>query len=124
MTLALWCLLAACFLPVLCAGLAKWGFRDYDNNAPREWLARQTGWRARANAAQANSFEALPLFVSAVLVAHWLRAPQPMVDALAVAWVALRVAYVGCYVADLATLRSLCWLGAVVAAVWMFVLGA
>jgi predicted alpha/beta hydrolase family esterase len=44
----------------------------YDNHDPRAWLARQTDWRARANAAQANSFEALPFFMGAVIIAHQL----------------------------------------------------
>jgi uncharacterized MAPEG superfamily protein len=37
----------------------------YDNSDPRGWLARQAGWKARADAAQANSFEALPFFIGA-----------------------------------------------------------
>ena len=43
MTLALWCLLVAALLPIACAGIAKWGFQGFDNNNPREWLARQQG---------------------------------------------------------------------------------
>ena len=69
-TLAYWCVLVAALLPIVCAGIAKWGTfgkprRDggFDNENPRAWLARQTDWRARANAAQANSFEALPFFI-------------------------------------------------------------
>ena len=52
----------------------------YDNSDPRGWLARQTDWRARANAAQANSFEALPFFIGAVIIAHQLGAPQTRLD--------------------------------------------
>ena len=73
-TVAYWCVLIAALLPIVCAGIAKWGAfnkprRDggYDNANPRAWLARQTDWRARANAAQANSFEALPFFIVAGL---------------------------------------------------------
>ena len=64
-------------LPIVCAGIAKYGMfskshRDggYDNNNPRAWLAKQTDWRARANAAQTNTFEALPFFFAAVIIAH------------------------------------------------------
>lgn len=69
MTVANYCMIVAALLPVLCAALAKSGGygkrrRDggFDNHDPRSWLSRQTGWQARANAAQANGFEALPLF--------------------------------------------------------------
>ena len=78
--MAYWCVLIAALLPIACAGLAKWGMigkprreGGFDNNNPRAWLARQTDWRARANAAQANSFEALPFFIGAVIIAHQLR---------------------------------------------------
>jgi uncharacterized MAPEG superfamily protein len=111
------CVLAACLLPIVAAGVAKWGTFSrpsgqggYDNRDPRAWLARQTGRRARANAAQANSFEALPLFVAAVLTAQQLQVAQPVIDGLALAFVALRAAYIALYVADLASARTLVWM--------------
>jgi uncharacterized MAPEG superfamily protein len=72
-TLANYCILAACVLPIVCTGIAKApGFgkrrRDggYDNHDPRAWLARQTGaCGARPTTRQANGFEALPLFIAA-----------------------------------------------------------
>lgn len=89
-TLAYWCVLVAALLPIVCAGIAKWGTFSkpphaggYDNGNPRAWLARQTDWRARANAAQANSFEALPFFIGAVVIAHQLGAYQTRLDLLA-----------------------------------------
>ena len=88
------------------------GFRGSDNHDPRAWLARQTGWRARANAAQANSFEALPFFIGAVIIAHQLGAPQPRLDLLAWGFVALRLVYIALYVADKANARSLVWMAA------------
>ncbi len=119
MTVASFCLLVACVLPIVCAGIAKSGTFStprsqggYDNSDPRAWLARQTGRRARANAAQANSFEALPLFIAAVLVAQQAGAAQGLVDALAVAFVLLRVAYIALYVGDRAALRSVVWIAA------------
>jgi uncharacterized MAPEG superfamily protein len=119
-TLAYWCVLAAAFLPILCAGIAKSGqFRiarsrgGYDNHDPRAWLARQTDWRARANAAQANSFEALPFFIGAVVIAHQLGAQQMRIDVLALVWVILRLVYVLLYVADQPGARSLVWTVAV-----------
>jgi uncharacterized MAPEG superfamily protein len=116
MTIAQLCLLVACVLPVVCAGLAKSkGFgkrrRDggFDNHAPREWLAKQQGWQARANAAQANSWEALPIFLAGLFIAHQHQAAQATVDALALGFIAARLAYIGLYLADQASLRSLAW---------------
>ena len=52
MKISVLCLLIAGVLPLISTAIAKWGFRDFDNHYPREWLARQTGFRARANAAK------------------------------------------------------------------------
>lgn len=108
MTIAEACLLIAGLMPYLAAGLAK-SHPSYDNRAPREWLARQVGWRGRANAAQANAFEAFPLFAACVLLAEWRHAPQALVNGLAAAFIAARIAYLGCYVADWPQLRSVLW---------------
>ena len=106
----------ASLLPIVCAGIAKWGAfgkprraGGYDNDNPRAWLASQSQWRARANAAQANSFEALPFFLGAVLVAQQLAVPQIRLDVLALAFVALRLAYIVCYVAAWSSARSIIW---------------
>ena len=131
MTIAYFCIIVACLLPIGCAGLAKSrGFGrprregGFDNEQPREWLAKLTGWQARANAAQANSFEALPLFVGGVLVAHQLQAAQDTIDALALAFIAVRLAFVGAYLADKASLRSVIWFAGVVISVTLFFIGA
>lgn len=115
-TLAYWCLLVAALLPMLCAGLSKAGSfgksrhqGGYDNHNPRAWLQQQKGWRARANAAQANTHEALPFFMAAVVIAHQLQAPQGWLDLLAAAFIALRLLYIALYVADFASLRSVVW---------------
>ncbi|MBS0293150.1 MAG: MAPEG family protein [Proteobacteria bacterium] len=109
-TVAYGCVLIAALLPMACALLAKGGaFRGRDNHDPRAWLARQSGWRARANAAQANSFEALPFFIGAVIIAHQLAVPQTLLDLLACAFIVLRLCYIGLYVADLPTARSTVW---------------
>ena len=63
----------------------------------------------RANAAQANSFEALPLFIAAVLVAGQHQADPARVDQLALAFIACRVAYIAAYLGDKAMLRSTIW---------------
>ena len=129
MTIADSCLLVACLLPIACAGIAKWpGYGrtrhegGFDNNNPRQWLAGLQGFQARANAAQMNSFEALPVFIAGVLVAEHLRASQPVIDALALAFVAARVGYIGAYLADRASLRSLLWSTGLACCVAMFFL--
>ena len=115
-TVAYWAVLVAALLPIACAWLAKSGQMTrprreggLDNQHPREWLARQTDWRARANAAQANSFEALPFFIGAVIIAHQLGGSQVRVDVLAFLFVVLRVLYIMMYVANMANARSLLW---------------
>ncbi len=122
MTLALWCVLVAGLLPYAGTAAAKWGFKRYDNNNPRDWLAGQTGFRARGNAAQANSFETFPLFAAAVLVATLLKAPQAWLDTLAAGYVLVRLGYLYCYVSDRASLRSLCWLIGQILSVAIFLL--
>lgn len=115
-TLAHWCVLVAALLPIACAGIAKAGMfgksrrqGGYDNDNPRAWLARQTDWRARANAAQANSFEALPFFIGAVIIAHQLGAHQARLDILAFLFVVLRIMYIMMYVSGMAMVRSVIW---------------
>ena len=115
-TVAYGCVLVAALLPTVCAGLAKRGGfgkprKDggYDNHDPCAWLARQSGYSARANAAQANSFEALPFFIGAVIIAHQLGAAQGWLDGLAVLFVMLRILYIWLYVADKANARSAVW---------------
>ncbi len=91
-TLAYWCVLAAALLPIVCAGIAKWGMfgkprRDggFDNDNPRAW-------------------------VGAVVIAHQLGAYQARLDLLAFVFVVLRLVFIMLYVANLANLRSLVWL--------------
>ena len=110
LTLAYWCVLVAVGLPYAAAYIAKAGdFRRSDNETPREWAARQSGWRARAMAAQANSFEGLPFFIGAVIVAHQLGAAQARIDLLAAAYVMLRIAYIALYIKGFGSARSAAW---------------
>lgn len=129
-TVAYWCVFVAAVLPIVCAGIAKWGMfstprRDggFDNANPRAWLARQTDWRARANAAQANSFEALPFFMGAVIIAQQLGAHQARLDVLAFLYIVLRLLFVMMYVAGLPAARSLVWTLAFAINVAIFFLG-
>jgi uncharacterized MAPEG superfamily protein len=110
LTLAYWCVLAAALLPYLAAYIAKIGnFRLRDNQAPRDWMGRQAGWRARALVAQNNSFEGLPFFIGAVVIAHQLGAAQARLDMLAAAYVLLRIVYIALYIRGFGSARSTVW---------------
>ena len=109
MTIAFACVLFVGLLPYVAAGIAKKGFEGYDNGQPRTRLAKQTGFRARANAAQANLFESLPLFFAAVIIASLMQAPQARLDLLALGFVISRIAYLICYVGNWPTTRSIVW---------------
>ncbi|MEZ2293882.1 MAPEG family protein [Variovorax sp. RCC_210] len=110
LTVAYWCVFVACGLPYLSAWIAKAGsFGPRDNQHPRDWAARQSGWRARANSAQANSFEGLPFFIGAVVIAHQLGAAQSHLDMLAVAYVVLRAIYIALYIKGVGGARSAVW---------------
>jgi uncharacterized MAPEG superfamily protein len=110
MTIAYWCVLFMGLFPIVAAGIAKKGFEGYDNGMPRQWLAKQTGFRARANAAQANLFESLPLFFAAVIIASKSNGPQGRIDLLAIGFVLTRIVYLICYLANWPTTRSIVWL--------------
>ena len=42
MPIALWCVLVAAVLPIVCVGIAKAKGPRYDNRNPRAWLAQET----------------------------------------------------------------------------------
>ena len=110
MTSAALAVMVAGLLPIVCAGIAKWKARGYDNHDPRAWLARQEGWRARADAAQSNSLEAFPFFAAAVVLALQAGVDADTVAQWAWLFVGLRLVYIFCYVTDRATVRSLVWM--------------
>jgi len=120
MTIAYWCVLFMGLFPYVAAGIAKKGFEGYDNGMPRQWLAKQTGFRARANAAQANLFESLPFFFAAIVIATIAGAPQGRLDLLALGFVAARITYLICYVANWPATRSIVWLAGIACVVAIF----
>ena len=127
MTLAFWMILAAAMLPYMATAYAKFsagGGATYDNSAPRANVETLPPARRRAYWAQLNGFEALPPFAAAVIVAHLAGASADLIDALAVAFVALRIAYTFLYIHDKPTARSLVWLAGLSCVVGLFVAGA
>jgi uncharacterized MAPEG superfamily protein len=117
MTIANWCIAAACMLPAAVALMPKVasmaGKDRYDNHLPREWAQRQTGSGKRAIAAQLNGFEALPLFIAAVILAQNAHVDQGRIDMLALAFLGIRIIYSLLYLANLGTMRTLVWFSGV-----------
>lgn len=117
-------ILAACLLPYVFTIIAKKaaGFRARDNQNPREFLAKSTGLASRAHAVQQNSFESLPLFIAAVLMAEYLVLSQSLVMTFGIAYLVFRVLYGICYLANWATLRSIVWLLSILCPVTLLLL--
>ena len=116
MTIALFCILLAAVMPITCAGLAKGramsvSHRDggYDNRNPRDWIAKQDGFRKWAQAAQENCWEALPFFAAAVIVSHMLGVIGWLPNVLAVSFIVLRAIYIWFYVTAKQRQRSVVW---------------
>lgn len=126
MTTAYWCVLAAILLPYVWTGVAKFtsGFRPQDNHNPREYLDKLQGPAKRAHWAQLNTFESVPGFMAAVIIAHLAAAPQGKIDAIAIAYVVLRLLYGILYITDQARLRSLVWAAGLGCVVALFVVAA
>jgi len=119
MPIALWCVLAAAILPLLSVLPAKLN-KEFDNARPRDPNYWREGFRARAQGAQANGFEAFPFFAAAVFVALNQGGSPDLINRLAVLFVLLRLIYIGCYWADRATPRSLAWMAGFVTTVALF----
>ena len=121
MTIAYWCVLLAALMPYVATSIAKAGGERFSNRYPRRWLEQQQGIRARANGAQANSFEAFPFFAAAVIIAHLTGAPQERIDGLALGFVAVRASYIVFYLADWHWARSVIWLVGLLVCLTIFV---
>ena len=126
MTIAFWCVLIAAYLPIVWTAVAKFSgnFGLDENRNPREYLETLSGWRKRAHWAQLNGFEAFPPFAAAVIIAHFLRAPQATINGLALAFIALRILHGIFYLADKASLRSVVWFAAVGCVIAIFIVAA
>ena len=124
MTFAYWCVLVAAIMPIVWVGAAKVGSSGYDNNRPREFLARLTGWQQRASWAQDNALEAFPPFAAAVIIAQSAGALQATVDILAGLFVVARTLHGLFYITDRGPLRSFSWLIGFLCVIGLFVAAA
>lgn len=125
MTIAYWCVLVAIFLPYVWFGVANAkGGKERSNHYPRDFVARAEGTAKRALGAHLNTFETNPGFYAAVIIAHLAHAPQGRIDALAIAYVVVRLAYGLFYIGDKAAARSATWFLSLVCIVGLFVISA
>ncbi|EPF81603.1 MAPEG family protein [Acinetobacter rudis] len=116
-------ILIACLLPYVFSLLARLfgGFKVEDNQDPRAFFAKTTGLAARANAAQQNSFESLPLFIAAVLMAEYMVIPQILIMMMGIAYIVLRILYGICYLANWSSLRSVIWVLSMACPIWLLI---
>jgi len=120
MPFAYWCVLIAALLPIAWAKYAKSGFVG-DNRHPRNIIDSLPPQKRRAYAAHQNAFESFPFFAAAVIIAITQGAPVGIVNALAAAYVLLRVVHGCLYVGDQPSLRSLVFAAAFVVNIAIFV---
>jgi uncharacterized MAPEG superfamily protein len=110
MTVAEWMIFGAVTLYLLTVALVKaFGYRTFDNANPRDPGFYKPGIRARALGAHINGIETFPFFAAAVLLAEFRHQPQHWVDLLAVAFLAVRIAFILAYLGNRPTLRTLLW---------------
>ena len=124
MTIAFWTLLAAIAFPWLMAVIKKSALAtsgNYNNSAPRAGLENLQGVSQRALWAEKNSFEILPAYIAAILVAHVAGAEQAYIDLAAILFIVSRVLYALCYLMDWATLRSIVWTLGIACIIGLFV---
>lgn len=110
MTIAEWSLLAAVVLYLLTlAPFKPLAGREFDNAKPRDPAFWEKPIRQRAMHAHLNGIETFPLFAAAVLLAEFRGCDQGRVDALAAAFVAIRVLFVAAYLGDRPWTRTALW---------------
>jgi uncharacterized MAPEG superfamily protein len=110
MTIAEWSLLAAVILYLLTlAPFKPMGHREFDNAKPRDPAFWAAPLRTRALHAHINGIETFPFFAAAVLLAEFRGCPQGRIDALAVAFIAIRVLFVAAYLLDRPWTRTVLW---------------
>ncbi len=113
MTIGFICVLIAGLLPIIWAGYAKLalpgGFKGRYNKNPREILSKAQGKSQRSNWAQQNSWEAFAPFAAAVIIAHYLKVDQSMIDCSSVIFIIARILYGIFYIFNKDSLRSIVW---------------
>jgi len=110
MTIAEWTVLTAVLLFLLTVAPIKVIVRPaFDNSNPRDPGFYKSGIASRALGAHLNGIETFPFFAFAVLLAEFRHQPQAWIDALAIAFLCLRLLYVVAYLSNRPTTRTLIW---------------
>jgi uncharacterized MAPEG superfamily protein len=126
MTTVLTCLLIMCILPLVCAWTGGYyrqkQLGSVDNKEPRNQALQLTGAGARAVAAQANTWEALAVFGTAILAVFMSGLEMDSIATLAMVFVALRVVYIPVYISNNDKLRSLIFLAGFGICMYLFYL--
>ena len=124
MTIPLWSVLFIILIPFGLALVSDYirfkEFGVFDNEHPREQVAKLTGVGARTWAAQQNSWEALIMFVPSVLIAHIVGADPIQSAYAAIFFCIARVTHSICYIFNLSTIRSLSYFVALGCCLWFF----
>ncbi len=94
----------------------------YDNKNPRDQQAQLTGWGRRALAAHHNSLESFAPFAAGVVICYLAKGALLGSTVLSLIYIAARIAFVGLYLADLSTARSLSWIVGVLATLGLYIL--
>ncbi|MBU2706894.1 MAPEG family protein [Zooshikella marina] len=105
------CLVIIAVMPYIYAGIGAY-YRSQlpggiDNKHPRQQISQLQGYGARAYAAQQNAWEALAVFIVAILVAHLRHAPETQTSLFAGLFVVARIFHGFFYIKNLDLLRSL-----------------
>jgi uncharacterized MAPEG superfamily protein len=128
MPIVLYVLFALSFIPILMAAtgvvLRIKQFGRLDNNYPRLQQAEMRGVGARVNGAQANSWEALVVFLLVVFIAHAAGLPLSALNNVAIAFLALRLLYCALYVIDWAWPRTAVFAMSMLCCMYIFYLAA
>ena len=123
MPLSYLCIVITIFIPLFCAGYAKFLGKGYNNRSPREFLDGLQGSAKRAHYAQLNSYEVFAPFAIGVIAAQQLHAPQPTINALAISFVCVRILYVIFYIQDQPMWRSTAWFSGLFITIALFFIG-
>jgi uncharacterized MAPEG superfamily protein len=111
MPVILYVLFIVSVLPILLAGVGNYfrarQFGAFDNSNPRLQQSRLEGPGARAQAAQANAWEALSIFGVTCFIAYASGIDLQSLNLVALIFLACRLLHAVFYIANLGALRSL-----------------
>ncbi len=128
MTTPFWCLLVMVIIPYIIAGVTAY-FRvnqlgSVDVKSPREQALELKDAGARAVAAQQNTWEAVAVFGSAVIIAHLAGADAATSATLAMVFIVARILHPIFYIMNMPPLRTLSFVVGFGCCIWLFVLAA